>query len=115
MGHIRRGSFLFKMLLRKEGKDIKIRKATFHRDEDTGTDYTTYDDTITTRALLTNVSGWVELMYPYGRAYEGDYLALIKDSESVDIHDRILYDSKEYKINELNDREEFIELVIERL
>lgn len=104
-----------KMLLRKRGSIVKIRKATSHYDSDRGTDYTTYDDTITTRALMTNVSGWMEIMYPYGKAYEGDYLALFKIGEDLDDNDRILYDDKEFKISELNKRDDFIEVIIVRV
>lgn len=110
-----KGAFLVKMLLRKRGSSVKIRKATTHYDSDRGTDYTTYDDTISTRALITNVSGWMEIMYPYGRAYEGDYLALFNIGEDLDINDRILYDDKEFKISEVNNREDFIEAIIVRV
>jgi len=113
--NIRSYGFIVDMLLHKEGKLIKIRKASFTHDEDRGTDYTTYPDTITTRALVTNVSGWVEIMFPYGRAYEGDHLLILRKDENIDTHDRILYEGKEFKISEIHDREDFLEAVIKRL
>lgn len=113
--NIKNYSFQIKVLTRKLGKNVKIKKATFHRDPDRGTDYVTYDDTITTRALITNVEGWKEILYPFGRAYEGDYLMFFKTTEDIDIHDRILYDDMEFKINERHDREDFLELVVERI
>jgi len=104
-----------KILIRKIGKPVKIRKATVHRDTDRGTEYITYDDTISTRALITNVSGWKEISYPYARAYEGDYLMLFNSSEDIDIRDRIVYDNKEFKITERHNREDFIETVVEHV
>jgi hypothetical protein len=76
------------MLLRREGEDIKIKRATVHRDKDRGTEYTTYE-TISTRALITNVSGFVELVYPFGKAYEGDYLMILSIEEDIDVNDSI--------------------------
>jgi len=110
-----KGSFLVKNLLRRMGEDIKIERATHTRDSDTGTDYTTYDDTISTKALVSNVSGWIELMYPYGRAYGGDHLMILKSTETIDIHDRIVYNDYNFKINEINDRVYFKEIVVEKI
>lgn len=115
MTSIKDYSFQIKVLTRKIGKVVKIKKATFHKDSDRGTDYITYDDTITTRALVTNVSGWKEIIYPFGRAYEGDYLMLFNKTENLDANDRILYDDKEFKINEYHNRDDFIETIVERV
>jgi len=110
-----KGGFLVKTLIRKEGKVVKIRKATMHRDEDRGTSYITYDTTITSRALVSNIGGWIELVFPFGRAYDGDLLMLFKEEEDLSDNDRILYENIEYKINEHNERDFFRELVVERI
>jgi len=113
--NIKSNIFMIKMLIRKEGKIVKIRKATFHKDTDRGTDYVTWDDTITTRALMSNVSGWMEMVYPYGKAYEGDYLCIFNPKDAIDVHDQIIYDDMFFKITERNPREDFLEIVIERI
>lgn len=115
MTNIKDQSFQIRVLIRKVGKSVKIKKATFHRDADRGTDYVTYDDTISTRALVTNVSGWREINYPFGRAFEGDYLMMFNKTESIDIHDRIIYKDTEHKITERHDREDFLEVVVEHV
>lgn len=115
MTRIKDNVFQIKIMNRKLGEDVKIKKATFHRDSDRGSDYVTYDDTISTRALVTNVSGWREIIYPFGRAYEGDYLMIFNHDVDIDVHDRVLYNGKEYKINERHDRIDFIEVVVEHV
>lgn len=109
-----KGSLLVKTLLKKHGEFIKIERATQTRDSDRGTDYTTYDTTLSTRALVTNTQGWIEIFYPYGRAYSGDYLMILSPKATIDIHDRIIYDDKKFKLNELTDRFYFKEIVVER-
>ena len=112
---LKNSSFIINMMISRIGKEVKIRKGTLHRDTDRGSSYVTYDSTITTEALVSNVSGYVEIVYPFGKAYEGDYMMIFKSDEDIDDRvDRILYNDKEYKINEYNDREDFIELVVER-
>jgi len=103
------------VIIKREGKIVKVRRATQHFDTDRGSEYYTYDNTITTRALITNVSGWSEIFYPYGRAYEGDYLVMFRTDDTIDVHDRVLYDDLEYKINERHQRNDFIEIVMERV
>lgn len=114
MIRIKDTSFITKILLRKEGEDIKIKRATVVRDKDRGTEYVTYN-TISTRALITNVSGFVEIVYPFGKAYEGDYLMILDPKEEIDTRDRIIYNDHEYKIKELHDRKDFKEVVVEEI
>jgi len=96
---------------------IQVRKEVF--DEETGKVSYSFPETFRTRALINEVTGFIETWYDYGIAKEADYLGLFKANTKLSVGDRVLFGNNICEVTNVIPRgvinPDFLEVVLERI